>query len=472
MVFSSMIFLWIFLPTVLICYFLSPQRFRNGLLVFFSLLFYAWGEPVYIFLMLLCVGVNYTGGWMLEKYPRQKKKVLCITVVVNLLLLCYFKYFGLLADLLNGIITAAGGSGFSFTQAALPVGISFYTFQALSYVIDVYRGEVKAQKKFGYVLLYISFFPQLIAGPIVKYKNIEKQIQKRRVTVEKFAAGIMRFICGLGKKVLLANAFAKVVDSVYSCSPTDVSRKALWLAAILYMLQIYYDFSGYSDMAIGLGKMFGFDFCENFRQPYLATSVQDFWRRWHISLSSWFRDYVYIPLGGNRCGQKRTYLNLMVVFFLTGLWHGAGITFILWGLYQGLFLILERAWLGRKLEKLPGFVSCMYMLVIEFFGWILFRSESLEMLVSYLKNMFAPHGGIILVSAYLDKKMLFLILVGILFCGSIQMLYARMRVRMNGLLKEKGAVTVPRILGCMLILWLSISALVSNSYNPFIYFRF
>ena len=472
MVFSSMIFLWIFLPTVLICYFLSPQRFRNGLLVFFSLLFYAWGEPVYIFLMLLCVGVNYTGGWMLEKYPRQKKKVLCITVVVNLLLLCYFKYFGLLADLLNGIITAAGGSGFSFTQAALPVGISFYTFQALSYVIDVYRGEVKAQKKFGYVLLYISFFPQLIAGPIVKYKNIEKQIQKRRVTVEKFAAGIMRFICGLGKKVLLANAFAKVVDSVYSCSPTDVSRKALWLAAILYMFQIYYDFSGYSDMAIGLGKRFGFDFCENFRQPYLATSVQDFWRRWHISLSSWFRDYVYIPLGGNRCGQKRTYLNLMVVFFLTGLWHGAGITFILWGLYQGLFLILERAWLGRKLEKLPGFVSCMYMLVIEFFGWILFRSESLEMLVSYLKNMFAPHGGIILVSAYLDKKMLFLILVGILFCGSIQMLYARMRVRMNGLLKEKGAVTVPRILGCMLILWLSISSLVSNSYNPFIYFRF
>ena len=472
MVFSSMIFLWIFLPTVLICYFLSPQRFRNGLLVFFSLLFYAWGEPVYIFLMLLCVGVNYTGGQMLEKYPRQKKKVLCITVVVNLLLLCYFKYFGLLADLLNGIITAAGGSGFSFTQAALPVGISFYTFQALSYVIDVYRGEVKAQKKFGYVLLYISFFPQLIAGPIVKYKNIEKQIQKRRVTVEKFAAGIMRFICGLGKKVLLANAFAKVVDSVYSCSPTDVSRKALWLAAILYMLQIYYDFSGYSDMAFGLGKMFGFDFCETFRQPYLATSVQDFWRRWHISLSSWFRDYVYIPLGGNRCGQKRTYLNLMVVFFLTGLWHGAGITFILWGLYQGLFLILERAWLGRKLDKLPGFVSCMYMLVIEFFGWILFRSESLEMLVSYLKNMFAPHGGIILVSAYLDKKMLFLILVGILFCGSIQLLYARMRVRMNGLLKEKGAVTVPRILGCMLILWLSISSLVSNSYNPFIYFRF
>ena len=336
MVFSSMLFLWIFLPLVLAVYYISPRRIRNGILVLFSLLFYAWGEPVYIFLMLFSVAVTFTGGLLIEKNPGRKRQILVITLVINLALLGYFKYLNIVA---------------------LPIGISFYTFQALSYVIDVYRGEVQAQHNLGHMLLYISFFPQLIAGPIVKYRDIAAQITGRKETIQKFSAGVMRFCWGLGKKVLLANAFAEVVDEIFKYGPYAVTRKALWLGAVLYMMQIYYDFSGYSDMAIGLGKMFGFEFQENFNYPYTSHSVQEFWRRWHISLSSWFRDYVYIPLGGNRKGVICTYRNLLIVFFLTGMWHGAGPAFILWGLYHGLFLILERVWLGKRLKKLPGIIS-------------------------------------------------------------------------------------------------------------------
>ena len=510
MVFSSMIFLWIFLPLVLAVYYISPEKFRNGILVFFSLLFYAWGEPVYVFLMLFSVAVNYAGGRLLEKYrdfPRKKRAALWGTVAVNLGLLGYFKYFNFLAELVNGWING-GEATASTVQIALPIGISFYTFQALSYVIDVYRGEVKAQKNFGHMLLYISFFPQLIAGPIVKYKDIARQIQARKVTSEKFAAGVMRFCWGLGKKVLLANAFAKVVDNIYKYGTDAATRKTLWLGAILYMLQIYYDFSGYSDMAIGLGKMFGFTFQENFCYPYMAVSVQDFWRRWHISLSSWFRDYVYIPLGGSRKGTFRTYRNLLIVFFLTGMWHGAGTAFLLWGLYHGAFLILERAWLGEKLKKMPAFVGWGYTLVVVFFGWILFRAEDWQIFTAYVRNLFVEHGGSILISSYLDKKMIFLIIMGVLFSGIVQRAYEKVRSwiwvrqgkdtvgsaqensqdtvsetiqkiqtgkkwgKMRWILQENGVVTVPRIVACILIFWLSVISLVNNSYNPFIYFRF
>ena len=348
----------------------------------------------------------------------------------------------------------------------------FYTFQALSYVIDVYRGEVPAQHNFWHMLLYISFFPQLIAGPIVKYRDIAAQITGRKETIRKFAAGIMRFCWGLGKKVLLANSFARVVDEIFKYGPYAVSRKALWLGAILYMMQIYYDFSGYSDMAIGLGKMFGFEFQENFNYPYTAGSVQEFWHRWHISLSSWFRDYVYIPLGGNRKGAACTYRNLLIVFFLTGMWHGAGIAFILWGLYHGLFLILERVWLGKKLEKLPGILGWGYTVTAVFFGWILFRAENISLFFTYVRNMFVAHGGTILLSAYLDSKMIFLIVMGVLFAGVLQKIYEKVRVHSAGKIPANGMVTVPRMIACLVIFWLSVAALVNNSYNPFIYFRF
>ena len=471
MVFSSMLFLWIFLPLVLVIYYLSPRKIRNGILVFFSLLFYAWGEPVYILLMLCSVLVNFMGGILMEDHPAGRKGILCGTVLINIGLLGYFKYFNFLAEMI-GKILPSGIAGISVPQVALPIGISFYTFQALSYVIDVYRKEVKAQRNFWHMLLYIAFFPQLIAGPIVKYRDIAQQILERRETAAQFAAGVMRFCWGLGKKVLLANAFAEVVDDIFKYGPDAVSRKALWLGAVLYMLQIYYDFSGYSDMAIGLGEMFGFRFQENFNYPYVSCSVKEFWRRWHISLSSWFRDYVYIPLGGSRKGNFCTYRNLLIIFFLTGMWHGAGTGFILWGLYHGLFLILERVWLGKKLEKLPGAVGWTYTMMVVFLGWILFRAEDLSLFLSYIKNMVVSHGGIILLSAYLDKKLQFLLLTGILFAGGIQKLYGTLQKKLPEKFPQNGVVTIPRIAVCMAILWLCITALVNNSYNPFIYFRF
>ena len=324
MVFSSIIFLWVLLPCILLLYYVSPKPFKNGILTVFSLFFYAWGEPRYVVLMIFSVLLNYGFGRLVEKFGK-KRWLLALCVTLNLLILGYFKYYNFLAEVLNPLLR-----GFDIAlpaiQVTLPIGISFYTFQALSYVVDVYRGENQAQKNPLNMMLYISFFPQLIAGPIVKYHDIEEQIENRTVTLEGFSYGVKRFIFGLGKKVILANTFAEVVDAVYAYQAADVSQAMLWLTALLYMLQIYFDFSGYSDMAIGLGKMFGFTFIENFRLPYTATSIQDFWRKWHISLSSWFKEYVYIPLGGNRRGTARTYVNLWMVFLLTGIWHGAGWT--------------------------------------------------------------------------------------------------------------------------------------------------
>lgn len=467
-----MTFLWIFLPAVLVTYFICPERFRNLLLVLFSLFFYAWGEPKYILLMLLSVTVNYVSGILLEKYPGRKKLVLFTCVAVNLFLLGYFKYFNFAAETWNRILTVFHSAGApAAKEIALPIGISFYTFQALSYVGDVYRGEVKAQKNYLHMLLYISFFPQLIAGPIVKYHDVEQQINCRRITPDKFAYGIRRFCCGLGKKVLLANAFAQVVDDVYSRNLDGVSRKVLWFAALLYMLQIYFDFSGYSDMAIGLGKMLGFDFQENFNLPYTAVSVKDFWRRWHISLSSWFRDYVYIPLGGNRKGRVKTYRNLLAVFFLTGLWHGAGWSFVLWGLYHGAFLILERAFLGKRLERMPAFIGRIYTFIVVFWGWILFRAEDLSVFCVYVKNMFVSHASAVVMAGYLDKKMIVCVAAGLFFCGFGQMLLERVR-KFFPEKRSSGSVSIPQIAGCMALFWLSVMALVNDSYNPFIYFRF
>lgn len=429
--------------------------------------------------MLVSVTVNYVSGLLLlrcsqgDEGRRGKKRVLAGCVAVNLLLLGYFKYFNFLVQAAGTLWTLVTGSsqGFpAFREIALPIGISFYTFQALSYVVDVYRGETEVQKSYVNMLLYVSFFPQLIAGPIVKYHDIALQMDRRSVDVDKFVYGIRRFTCGLGKKVLLSNTFAEVVDQVYSQDLSEVSSSLLWLTALLYMMQIYYDFSGYSDMAIGLGKMFGFDFLENFNLPYRSLSVKEFWRRWHISLSSWFRDYLYIPLGGSRCGTAKTYRNLLIVFFMTGLWHGAGWSFILWGLYHGFFLVLERAFLGKILVRLKPAVGWVYTLIVVFFGWILFRAESIETAVAFIRNMFTLHHSVVMTAAYTNGRLLTALAAGIVLCGPGQILLERLGIQTSSTEGQK--VTCLQIGVYMIIFWLSVMLLINNTYNPFIYFRF
>ena len=468
MVFSSIVFLWVLLPVILITYFISPKRMRNGLLTVFSLFFYAWGEPRYIVLMILSVLINYCFGLLIGRFGK-KKLLLASCVALNLLILGYFKYYNFAAETINSLL--GGGSEIvPAVQVALPIGISFYTFQALSYVVDVYRGENRAQKNIINMMLYISFFPQLIAGPIVKYHDIEEQIQNRTITVESFSYGVKRFIFGLGKKVILANSCAEVVDSVYGYQAADVSSPLLWLTAVFYMMQIYFDFSGYSDMAIGLGKMFGFTFNENFNFPYMATSIRDFWRKWHISLSSWFREYVYIPLGGNRRGQVRTYVNLWIVFLLTGFWHGAGWTFVFWGIYHGFFNVLERAFIGKWMGKGRWQVwEHIYTVFVVLIGWIFFRAETIGQAWDFIRYMFVPHEAVVMAERYMDRKMWILLAAAIIVCGPLQWILNR--VRGYGLARD-GSITAAGWIGYMAILWLSILLLVNNTYNPFIYFRF
>ena len=472
MVFSSMLFLWIFLPLVLAAYYISPGKIRNGILVFFSLLFYAWGEPLYVFLMLFSVAVNFTGGILIEKYQTRKKKILVATLIINLGLLGYFKYFGTLTEAITGLFSA-DGTGTTLFQVALPIGISFYTFQALSYVIDVYRGEVPAQHNFWHMLLYISFFPQLIAGPIVKYRDIAAQITGRKETIRKFAAGIMRFCWGLGKKVLLANSFARVVDEIFKYGPYAVSRKALWLGAILYMMQIYYDFSGYSDMAIGLGKMFGFEFQENFNYPYTAGSVQEFWHRWHISLSTWFKEYVYIPLGGNRKGLPRQLFNILVVWMLTGIWHGAGWNFLFWGLWFAFFLILEKLFLGDILESVPKVFGRIYTLAVVLISWVFFALESPGEILAYLQAMFGMNriGPVNSLAMFLCNEYLVLLVIALVACLPLgSRLVHALKSSKTGpamALYRLGEKVIPAVL-----LLLSVAYIVDASYNPFLYFRF
>ena len=395
MLFSSMIFLWIFLPAVLAGSFLLHRtRLVNFFLVLASLFFYAWGEPVNVLLMLFSILLNYGAGRLMARLDQNdpydvRKMVLVLDILLNLALLGYFKYLGLLVQGINALLGLFGAKALAAPTVSLPIGISFFTFQALSYVVDVYRHQVQAQKKLINVALYISFFPQLIAGPIVRYREINRQIESRRVTAEDFAQGARRFIYGLAKKVLIANVMAQGADGLYALPASGVTGGMAWLAALLYTFQIYYDFSGYSDMAIGLGRMFGFRFSENFNYPYLSRSIREFWRRWHISLSTWFRDYVYIPLGGNRKGTARTYLNLLIVFLLTGIWHGAGVTFILWGLYHGLLSIVERLGLGKLLKKL-GPAAWIYAFLAAVFGWVLFRVEDVPTALQWMGRMVAP----------------------------------------------------------------------------------
>ena len=473
MVFSSIQFLWVFLPVVLLLYWLFGDRWNirvgNVILLIASLFFYAWGEPVYIFLMLGSVAVNYTGARLIHRFRQQKKLFLFLTIAVNLFLLGYFKYFDFLIGLINGI---AQKEVFTAPEIALPLGISFYTFQAMSYVIDVYRGDVDAQKNFGKVLLYVSLFPQLIAGPIVKYRDIAAQIDERRATLAKRTYGIKRFCYGLAKKVILANSFGNYADILFDLPAGSLSTGLQWLKMLFYTLQIYFDFSGYSDMAIGLGSMFGFTFKENFDYPYTSRSIREFWKRWHISLSTWFKEYVYIPLGGNRKGTGRMYLNLLIVWSLTGLWHGASLNFVAWGLFYFCFLSLERLFLGKALDWLQahhlGVIGLLYSWVVFMSAWVFFREETLLNAVTTLRDMFVYTSGTYTLDGALNIVMIALLVAGVLLSGFIQKWIPKLKDR----LYDREKVSIPEFVFQAALLAICTFQLIGNAYNAFIYFRF
>ncbi|MCH4280549.1 MULTISPECIES: MBOAT family protein [Clostridia] len=470
MLFSSITFLFIFLPLTLLLYYLVPFRMKNYVMLAASLIFYAWGEPVYIILMILSIILNYFCGQdIYEKRDnaRAMKMSLMFGVVMNLLILGFFKYYGLLMDTINAILPI----DIPYRVLALPIGISFYTFQAMSYLIDVYRKEVKPQENVLYFALYISMFPQLIAGPIVRYIDIEEQLKERSINSTKFGEGAMYFIRGLAKKVVLANTFGSVYEQVAAMQMGSFSTLTAWVGAIAYAFQIYFDFGGYSDMAIGLGKMFGFEFLPNFNYPYIAKSITDFWRRWHISLSTWFREYVYIPLGGNRCTPSRHILNLLIVWMLTGLWHGAQWNFMFWGLYYGVILILEKYLWGSKIEKLPAAVQHIYAFVLVLFGWVFFFSPTLGYAGQYLKVMFGIGA-----KGIFDKQGFFMIftnwlLIVIAILASAPRGYKLLK-KITGCWQSEEVRAIVTCAVYIAMFLLCIAFLVTETYNPFLYFRF
>lgn len=478
MLFSSPLFLFIFLPVVLTVYFLLRKDLRNSFLLCMSLLFYAWGEKSYVLIMLFSMGINFVFGLVLDRFSQDEagksKAALAIAVFLNLGLLGYFKYANFLVSSISlGVIR--------IDPIHLPSGISFFTFHSLSYVIDVYRRKVSAQKNPFDMALYISFFPQLIAGPIIRYHDIAGQIFQRKETLAQMTIGIQRFIIGLGKKMLVANTLGAVADQIFSLPPNRLTMGLSWLGILCYTLQIYYDFSGYSDMAIGLGRMFGFEFMENFQYPYISKSIREFWRRWHISLSTWFRDYLYIPLGGNRATPLRTHINLIIVFFLCGLWHGASWVFIFWGLWHGCFLVLERLRFGRWLASLWTPFRHLYVLCVIMTGWVFFRSQDLNYAFSYMQALagFGQGDGVeFFVGMYLNREVLLVLVIGILFSAPISLYVSRMRnsvvTRGGGIVSKCTVKTFSMIhAGSLLgIFVLCAMKLASGTYNPFIYFRF
>ncbi|MBO5154232.1 MAG: MBOAT family protein [Eubacterium sp.] len=457
MVFSSLLFLVRFLPCVLLIYFIVPgcmkNTWKNLVLFLFSLLFYAWGEPVYIWLMLFSTAVDYINGglcgYFVERERRSTARIFVVlSVVINLSLLAVFKYAG---------------------KYALPIGISFYTFQSMSYTIDVYRGEAKAERNPVNFGAYISAFPQLIAGPIVRFSDIAVQLRERRSDIEKIRYGVMRFVCGLGKKVLLANQAGEIFRTVTGYNADQMTTVAAWLGILAFMFQIYFDFSGYSDMAIGLMSIFGFSIPENFRYPYESKSITEFWRRWHISLGSWFKEYVYIPLGGSRKGMARTFFNIFVVWFLTGLWHGASVNFVLWGLYFCFFLIMEKTWLLKFLECLPGWLSHVYSLVVIYFGWLLFAWEDIHGHRVYLKAMAGIGAG-----GFVSRETMYLIVSNIVLLLLLLIGATSYPKRIAAALTKKDGIgtSLMQTVYVVIVLVLSVAYLVNGTYNPFLYFRF
>lgn len=466
MVFSSTIFLCVYLPLVLLGYYICPKKGRNLFLLIVSLVFYAWGEPKYVFLMIFSILVNYIFGRLMDKHRENKKRLkllLVLSVVIDLGLLSVFKYTDFVITNINAIF----GANFDLLNIALPIGISFYTFQAMSYTIDVYRDDVRVQKNLIDFGMYITMFPQLIAGPIVRYADVQDQLADRSVTTVDFSEGVMRFVVGLGKKVLLANQMGAVWSDIYALGG-DVSTLMAWTGAIAYTFQIYFDFSGYSDMAIGLGRMFGFKFPENFRYPYQSVSITDFWRRWHITLSTWFKEYLYIPLGGNRRGLARQALNLLIVWSLTGFWHGAGWNFVMWGLYYFVILFIEKLFLLKALDKLPKFFRHVYALLLIIIGWVIFASDDVSVLLPYLGSMFGANGAIGGMDVYtlLTKAVLLIIC-----CVASTELPKKLFLSAAGAMNEKAAFTLKSVL-MIALLALSMILLIGDSYNPFLYFRF
>ena len=466
MVFSSTIFLCVYLPLVLLGYYICPKKGRNLFLLIVSLVFYAWGEPKYVFLMIFSILVNYIFGRLMDKHRENKKRLklmLVLSVVIDIGLLSVFKYTDFIITNVNAIF----GANFDLLNIALPIGISFYTFQAMSYTIDVYRDDVRVQKNLIDFGMYITMFPQLIAGPIVRYADVQDQLAERSVTTADFFEGVMRFVVGLGKKVLLANQMGAVWSDIYALGG-DVSALMAWTGAIAYTFQIYFDFSGYSDMAIGLGRMFGFKFPENFRYPYQSVSITDFWRRWHITLSTWFKEYLYIPLGGNRRGLARQALNLLIVWSLTGFWHGAGWNFVMWGLYYFVILFIEKLFLLKALDKLPKFFRHVYALLLIIIGWVIFASDDVSVLLPYLGSMFGANGAVGGMDVYtlLTKAVLLIIC-----CIASTELPKKLFLSAAGAMNEKAAFTLKSVL-MIALLALSMILLIGDSYNPFLYFRF
>ena len=467
MLFSSITFLFYFLPIVLVLYYIVPSKnlfLRNMILLVASLIFYSWGEPVYVFLMMYSACFNWFMARRIEAAKRRGgsgKPALLFTVTVNLLILSFFKYFGFAMENINSIF----GLHIHYTALALPIGISFYTFQALSYILDVYKDRVRAQKSLFKFALYLSFFPQLIAGPIVKYRDIKRQLAKRDNDVQGIGEGASRFIIGLGKKVLLANNLGALHVAVTSLPDSNISVLSYWIGIFAFTMQIYFDFSGYSDMAIGLGRMFGFRFSENFNHPYISTSITEFWRRWHISLSTWFREYVYIPLGGNRVSVLRHIFNLIIVWALTGLWHGANWTFVFWGLYYCVLLILEKYVYGKAISKAPAVISHAYTMIAVAVGWVFFMSDSISDALSYLKICFFAGGY-----PFFNTSTLFFLRTSTVMI--IISIICSTTIPQRTLKRIQEKIPVIWLLFIFAILILSTAYLLYSSYNPFLYFRF
>lgn len=467
MVFSSSVFLFVFLPIVLIGYIVIPGKLQNIWLLLSSIFFYCWGGMAFVPIILFSVFINYIGGICIDSENNEKKRkcLLVLFLGLNLLNLGYWKYTNFIVEIIEKILSCE----IKIDAIVLPIGISFYTFQGISYIIDVFRREVKVQKNPLYVALYICLFPQLIAGPIVRYADIEKQIADRKKSLDRFEEGIIRFVVGLGKKAILANEMGQISEQIFQSPCEENTVIIAWIGAISYTMQIYFDFSGYSDMAIGLGKIFGFDFPENFNYPYISKSVSEFWRRWHISLSGWFRDYVYIPLGGNRKGN--VYVNLFIVFLLTGIWHGANWTFIVWGIYYGVFILIERYLKNRIKIEFPMLAKWLYTMLVTVIGWVLFNSPSIEYAVKYIRSMFGmlPLGKVrYMISWYVDRYTLFIFIIAVI---------AATPVGMKGWKKLSVFLTTEcrQILSYILtvvLLVLSMMYVMTSTYNPFIYFQF
>ena len=461
MLFSSNVFLFAFLPSILLIYFICPRKLRNTVLLLWSLVFYGWGEPVYLFLMIFTISLNYVfGAWIHGRMTAGKgaKGILAVGVAANLGLLGFFKYAGFFVTQLKALLPFM--ASVQAPEISLPIGISFYIFQSMSYVIDVYRKDAPVQKNpltFG---TYVTLFPQLIAGPIVRYADVALQMNSRKENISQFSSGVQRFVLGLAKKVLLANTMGQLWELLQ----VQTGTLAAWVGIMAYALQIYFDFSGYSDMAIGLGRMFGFEFLENFNYPYISKTITEFWRRWHISLSTWFKEYVYIPLGGNRKGPARQILNLLIVWGLTGFWHGASWNFLLWGLYYALLLIIEKLFLLKVLKKLPGFIGHIYAMVLVLFGWALFFFEDMTALVGFFKRLFTPAAVSVqcgnLILGYLPMLLISMVAAVPLF-KSVGEKYG-----------QKPVVRYLKLGAVAVLMVLCVASLVSQSYNPFIYFKF